>query len=295
VSETQTTNWTTRKLLDWMTEQFTTREIDSPRLIGEMLLSHVLGGNRIDLYANANRVASESERQTLRELVQRAMKHEPVQYIVGNAWFFGAEFRVDNTTLIPRSCTERLVEQVISHCTNLTSGARIAEIGTGSGCIAVTLASNMPEATIIATDISKDALTLAESNTKIHKVENQITFLEGDAAAPLLDLERFDVLCSNPPYIPDEEMLGLSRNVIDWEPKLALSGGIDGMEIVRKIIASASKLLKPEGLLIIEIATSTRDKALELAQAAAFLEDVKIIRDEFGDDRFLKAIRSVDK
>lgn len=278
-----------------MTGQFASREIDSPRLIGEMLLRHVLGGNRIDLYANANRVASESEREKLRELVQRAMKHEPVQYIVGNAWFFGSEFQIDDSTLIPRSCTERLVEQVISHCTALTTLASIAEIGTGSGCIAITLASNISEASVVATDISKDALSLAKTNAKLHNVENQITFLEGDGASPLLDFEPFDVLCSNPPYIPDEEMLGLGRNVIEWEPRLALSGGIDGMDIIRKIIANASKLLKPGGLLIIEIATSTRDKTLELAQVEASFDDVKIIRDGFGDDRFLRAIRCEDK
>ena len=120
-----------------MTEQFTSKEIESPRLIAEMLLSHVLGGQRIDLYADANRITTDEERATLRALVLRAMKHEPVQYIVGNAWFFGTEFQVNESTLIPRSCTERLVEQVIAHCQEKVISPRIADIGTGSGCIAV--------------------------------------------------------------------------------------------------------------------------------------------------------------
>ena len=275
-----------------MTEQFSNKKIDNPRLIGEMLLTHVLGGSRIDLYANANRVATDAERNELRELVQRAMKHEPVQYIVGNAWFFGVEFQVNSSTLIPRSCTERLVEQVIEHCNSShDSTFDIAEIGTGSGCIAITLASNMEHAKIVATDISSAALELAQTNASIHKIDTQISFVEGDGVDPLLDFGSFDVICSNPPYIPDCEMAHLAANVLDWEPKLALSGGKDGMDVISQIIAKAPKVLNPHGLLIIEIATSTRDQALALAQNEPAFGEAKIIRDAFGDDRFLRAIR----
>ncbi len=275
-----------------MTEQFTAKKIDNPRLIGEMLLTHVLGGARIDLYANADRVATGEERDTLRELVQRAMKHEPVQYIVGTAWFFGVEFQVNNSTLIPRSCTERLVEQVIAHCkSEFESTCNIAEIGTGSGCIAITLASNMECAKIVATDISNEALELAQTNATIHKADSQITFVQGDGVDPLLNVGPFDVVCSNPPYIPDCEMAKLDSNVLDWEPKLALSGGKDGMDVISRIIADAPKVLQPNGLLIIEIATSTRDQALAMLQNEPAFEDAKIIRDAFGDDRFLRAIR----
>jgi release factor glutamine methyltransferase len=277
-----------------MTEQFSNKKIDNPRLISEMLLTHVLGGSRIDLYANANRVATDAERNELRELVQRAMKHEPVQYIVGTAWFFGVEFQVNSSTLIPRSCTERLVEQVIAHCNpSRDSTFDIAEIGTGSGCIAITLASNMEHAKIVATDISSAALELAQTNASIHKIDTQISFVEGDGVDPLLDFGSFDVICSNPPYIPDCEMADLAANVLDWEPKLALSGGKDGMDVISQIIAKAPKVLNPHGLLIIEIATSTRDQALALAQNEPAFEEAKIVRDAFGDDRFLRAIRRV--
>lgn len=292
MSETQITKWTTRLLLDWMTEQFTVTKIENPRLIGEMLLTYVLGGARIDLYAHADRVATDAERNTLRELVQRAMKHEPVQYIVGTAWFFGIEFQVNSSTLIPRTCTERLVEQVIAHCNPSTeSSFHIAEIGTGSGCIAITLARNMEHARIVATDISNEALELAQANTAIQKVETQISFLQGDGVDPLLDLGLFDVVCSNPPYIPDCEMTQLAANVLDWEPKLALSGGKDGMDVISQIITKAPRILKPNGLLIIEIATSTMNQALALVQDEPSFEEAKIIRDAFGDERFLRAIR----
>ena len=294
MSETKVTTWTTRLLLEWMAEQFTTRNIDNPRLIGEMLLTHVLGGARIDLYADANRIASDAEREALRVLVQRAMKLEPVQYIVGNAWFFGLEFKVNNSTLIPRSCTERLVEQTIDYCNKLPiQRITIAEIGTGTGCIAVTLASNLHDAEIFASDISRDAIELARANAEIHRVESQISFLEGDGVSPFLTLSEFDVLCSNPPYIPDAEMEQLEPIVLDWEPKVALSGGRDGMDIVSSILSGAPKILKPNGLLIIEIASSTRDLALDLALSNPDLTEVKITRDAFGDERFLKAIRRV--
>ena len=273
-----------------MAEQFASREIENPRLISEMLLTHVLGGKRIDLYADANRTATDEERASLRALVQRAMKHEPVQYIVGNAWFFGTEFQVNSSTMIPRSCTERLVEQVITHCQENTPSPRIADIGTGSGCIAVTLATHVPEAKITATDISPDALELAKVNASVQNVETQITFLEGDGSTPLLDLDPFDVVCSNPPYIPDDEMSQLAPNVVDWEPTSALSGGKNGLDLISTIISNAPKILKPRGLLIIELASSTRDEALELAITEEDLVDAKIIRDAFGDDRFLRAI-----
>ena len=273
-----------------MAEQFSSREFENPRLIAEMLLTHVLGGKRIDLYADANRTATDEERATLRAFVQRAMKHEPVQYIVGNAWFFGTEFQVNSSTMIPRSCTERLVEQVITHCQEKAPSPRIADIGTGSGCIAVTLATHVPEAKITATDISPDALELAKVNASVQNVETQITFLEGDGSTPLLDLDPFDVVCSNPPYIPDDEMSQLAPNVVDWEPTSALSGGKNGLDLISTIISNAPKILKPRGLLIIELASSTRDEALELAITEEDLVDAKIIRDAFGDDRFLRAI-----
>lgn len=277
-----------------MIERFEKHNIDSPRLISEMLLTHLFGGQRIDLYAHIDRIATDQERETLRTYVKRTLQHEPVQYIVGKAIFYGMEFEINDSTLIPRSCTHIIVDQALLHCkTNVPSVRipRIADIGTGSGCIAITLASNLPECSITATDISKEVLKLAMKNAEKHNVSEYISFIHGDGTTPLSSLEPFDIICSNPPYIPDSEMDSLAPNVRKWEPDIALSGGSDGLQVVRSIIDTASAYLKPEGVLIIEIATSTRDLVLDLARASTSLRDTIILRDQHGDDRFLRAMK----
>ncbi len=291
MSQTNTDQWTTRALLAWMTKHFEDNAIESPRLISEMLLTHLFGGERIDLYANVDRIATDDERTALRDFVKRTLNHEPVQYIVGKAWFYGMEFHVNSSTLIPRSCTEVLVEQALQHAPQFTTDTlRIADIGTGSGCIAVTIAKNL-DATIVATDISQDALELAERNAIQHGVSEKIQFVKGDGVAPIESAECFHILCSNPPYIPDAEMATLDKNVGEWEPKLALSGGEDGLGIIRPLLEKAPNLLVEGGILVVEIASSIRNDVLDLALANPLLKDPKILRDQSGDDRFLRAIR----
>ncbi len=277
-----------------MVSRFEEHAIDSPRLISEMLLTHVFGGQRIDLYANADRHATEEERETLRSLVKRTLEHEPVQYIVGKAWFNGIEFAVNQSTLIPRSCTETIVDQCLQYCNSskTNSPARIADIGTGSGCIAVSIAMNRQPSSIVATDISVDALELAKENAKTHRVEEAITFMHGDGLTPIQDLLPFDCICSNPPYIPEQEMKELAPNVKDWEPKLALAGGEKGLRVTEPLLELAPSCLKIGGILLLEIASSTKNVVLELAQGNAQLQDVVILRDSFGDDRFLRATRT---
>tara|TARA_B100000959_G_C14937967_1_gene606550 strand:+ start:635 stop:1516 length:882 start_codon:yes stop_codon:yes gene_type:complete len=292
VPETNTEQWTTRRLLSWLTERFESNEIESPRLISEMLLTHVLGGQRIDLYANVDRIATDAERETLRSFVKRTLEHEPVQYIVGNTWFYGMEFHVDSSTLIPRTCTEAIVEQTLHYAAlSASSPTLIADIGTGTGCIAITIAANLDDCEIVASDISKDAIQLAEKNANKHGVQNRISFLEGDGLNPHASLPPFDIICSNPPYIPDSEMTALDPNVGKWEPKLALSGGKDGLDVLKPLIENASKSLVQGGVLLLEIASSTKDTCLELAKLNPALQEPTILRDRFGDDRFLRAIK----
>lgn len=275
-----------------MSERFEKHNIDSPRLISEMLLSHVLDGQRIDLYAHVDRIASDDELVSLRSFVKRTLDNEPVQFIVGKVWFLGAEFNVNPSTLIPRTCTETIVEQTVRHCRTFhTSDAtiRIADIGTGGGCIAITLANTLPNCEITATDVSEDALALALENAKLHGVDDRITFVHGDGTLPLQPLEPFDVICSNPPYIPDHEFDSLDPNVRDWEPRIALSGGQDGLKVIRPLIETAPDFLLSNGLLLIEIATSVKNQVLQLAQSSSSLSDETILKDQFGDDRFLRA------
>ena len=278
-----------------MRERFENHNIDSPRLISEMLMSHVLGGQRIDLYADVDRIASKEELVSLRSFVKRTLDNEPVQFIVGKVWFFGAEFNVNPSTLIPRTCTETIIEQAVRHSKTVQRSEttiRIADIGTGGGCIAITLATTLPNSEITATDISEDALALALENATLHGVADQITFIQGDCIDPLKPLAPFDVICSNPPYIPDHELNTLDPNVRDWEPTIALSGGQDGLKIIRPLIETAPDCLVPGGMLIMEIATSISEEVLKLAQSSSSLKDESILKDQFGDDRFLKATKT---
>jgi len=278
-----------------MTEHFEEHKIDTPRIISEMLLTHILGGERIDLYANVERIATEEERETLRQCVKRTLEHEPVQYIIGKTLFFGMEFEVNSSTLIPRGCTQRLVEQAMHHCNqneNPVRSPRIADIGTGTGCIAITIAANLPTSAITATDISSAALALAQKNAQSHGVEDRISFIQGDGTSPLSDLAPFDIICTNPPYIPDHEMVTLDRNVREWEPTIALSGGLDGMQVAKPIIETAASCLTNKGILLMEIAESTKDLLLEISRSTTTLKDAVILRDQFGDDRFLRAAKA---
>jgi len=168
---------------------------------------------------------------------------------------------------------------------------QIADIGTGSGCIGITIATQLPQASMTATDIEPTALQLAKRNAARLNVESQMTFLEGDGFAPLQGC-RFDVVCSNPPYVPTHEMETLAPNVRDWEPKSALSGGDDGLNLIRPMIHDAHLHLNSNGCLLIEIASSIKDAVLDLANHERTLRDVKILRDQHGDDRFLRAFLS---
>ena len=274
-----------------MESRFEEHAIDSPRLISEMLLTHVFGGERIDLYANVDRRATDDELVVLRSYVKRTLEHEPVQYIVGNAWFNGIEIAVNSSTLIPRTCTETLVDQCLQRCNASNENLRIADIGTGSGCIAISIALHALSCSVIATDISDEALTLAQENAKTHCVEQKISFIHGDGLVPLQALPAFDIICSNPPYIPDAEMDQLDSNVKEWEPKLALLGGKNGLLVIEPLLKLAPVCLNTGGLLLMEIATSIKNQVVELAESNPDFQDVTILRDRFGDDRFLRAVK----
>lgn len=297
--------WTTRRLLAWMMDTFTRKELDSPRIQAEMLLEHVLGCKRLDLYTDPDRPATPLERATLRDLISRALKHEPVQYLVGEASFFGKMFKVDRRVLIPRPSTGTIVEEVLQHnrATGIASRAKgdgllIADICTGSGCIAITLLKNLPGARAIATDISPGALELATENATRHGVADRIDLLQGDLLTPLREfppasgVESFDYFVSNPPYIPDSEWAAVEPNVKDYEPHLALRGGTDGLDFIRPLITQAPPFLKVGGMLLIECAASHIQEAADLFRAQPILEDIRILKDIDGLPRVIAARRA---
>jgi release factor glutamine methyltransferase len=293
--------WTTRKLLAWMSEAFTRNKLDSPRLFAELLLSHVVGCDRLKLYMDADRPASELERQTLREMVGRALKNEPVQYLVGEAWFYGMPLHVDRRVLVPRPSTETIVEQVLQHARaepgfggKSGEGVCFADIGTGSGAIALVLLKNMSEARALATDISADALEVARRNAQRHSLADRVEFLQGDLLGPLEDHPAgrgLHYVVSNPPYIPDNEWDAVERNVKDYEPHGALRGGMDGLKFVRPVIEGAPKYLRAHGLLLVEIAAATAPGVLELAKGHPMLESARVEQDLEGLQRVLVARR----
>ncbi|MEL6328875.1 MAG: peptide chain release factor N(5)-glutamine methyltransferase [Planctomycetota bacterium] len=274
--------WTTRRLLQWIGGALAERGIDSPRLCAEMLVSHVIGCERLRLYMDPDRPAAPDERDTLRDLVRRALTHEPIQHLVGEAWFFGLPFNSDGRALVPRPSTETIVEHVLQLARSETVD-RVADVCTGSGCIAIALAKNLPGATIIASDISADALGLARENAERHGVSDRIELREGDLLAPLDGEAPFAALVANPPYIPDHEWEAVEPNVKDHEPTLALRGGADGLDLVRPLIEGASALLRPGGILAVEVAACHTEDARTIA--ASSFDDVRVLKDVDGLDR----------
>lgn len=309
--------WTTRKLLQWMRDAFTKKGLDAPGLSSELLMAHVLGCERLKLYLDVDRPASDEERARLRDLVTRALNHEPVQYLVGTAWFFGLPISVDKRVLIPRPSTETIVEHVLQHARAARGGhgasrgadpndtapapstpLLIADICTGSGCIAIALAKRLPGARVVATDLSADALDVARANAEKHAVADRVDLAHGDLLAPVLahpvagKKSSLDYLVSNPPYIPDHEWEAVEPNVKNHEPHAALRGGPDGMEFVSRILADGPALLAPGGQILVEIAACTGPDALALARAHPLLADARIIHDHEGLARVIVATRS---
>ncbi len=292
--------WTSRRLQAWMTDAFTRADLDQPRLLSEMLLAHVLGCDRLALYTDPDRPASPDELDRLRALVRRALKHEPVQYLVGEAWFYGLRFKVDRRALIPRPCSEVLVERVVEHIKRPPDASDeeriIADVCTGSGCLAIAIATQIPHARVIASDISADALSLAAENIALHHLEDRIELREGNLLEPFDEDDRLRgslaALVANPPYIPDDEWPDVAPNVREHEPTIALRGGADGMDLVRPIIAGAESLLRPQGLLVIEVATRRAREALALIEARNAFAHARIHRDQDNLERVVEARRA---
>lgn len=264
------------------------------------LMAKAIGTDPIHLYTDLDRPASAQERATLRELVTRASGNEPVQYLLGQGGFLGRQFEVGPGVLIPRTATEGIVQHVLTWHRGLDPAARpdplwIADIGTGSGCLGITLAMQLPRASVVAVDVSADAISCAKRNASKHGVRDRVEVIEGNLCEPLSDRgreSRFDVIVSNPPYIGDERYEQLQPNVKSFEPALALRGGADGLDIVRTLFETAPHHLEPGGLLVVEVDDIHATEACQLAQDCGELVECRVLKDEFGDNRFVRAERS---
>lgn len=302
-------SWTTRKLLAWMTKAFEDKGLDAPRRQAEMLMAHVIGCERLKLYMDPDRPAAPLERDTLRGLVKRALTDEPIQYLVGEELFFGMRFKVDKRVLIPRPSTQTIVEAVLQHArknpdagavreSDAGTGIMIADICTGSGCIAAALAKHLPGARVVATDLSEDALAVAKINIEAHDLSDRVDLLKGDLLDALQThpaagrARSLRYLCSNPPYIPDDEWASVEPNVKNHEPTLALRGGPDGMDLVSRLIAGAPAFIEPGGLMLIEVAASRAERARSMAEAHPDLTNARILKDSDGLPRVIVAERA---
>jgi release factor glutamine methyltransferase len=229
------------------------RGVESPRLQTELLLAHLLKMPRMKLYLNFERTLTPVETDALRKLVKRRGLREPLQHITGSTSFCGLEIAVNRHVLIPRPETEILAELGWQFLTTLNAQPSTAlDFGTGSGCIAIALAAKCPTAKIVAIDISADALVLATQSAARNNVAEKIRFLQSDSFAALPADTRFDLIISNPPYIPSAEITTLQPEVRDFDPRGALDGGADGLNFYRLLAAKAKSLLKPDGKIMLE-------------------------------------------
>ena len=274
---------TVLEVLSSTTAYFQRHNIESPRLNAEHLLAHVLGRQRIELYLEFERELKESELSPLRDLVRRRGAGEPLQHLLGTVEFCGRTFVCDNRALVPRPETEQLVERIKSLIENRKS--KIVDVGTGSGIIALSLAAEFPEAEIIATDISEDALALAGENAARLGLTDRVRFVR----THLLENAEgvFDLIAANLPYISTEQRQNLSREVLH-DPEVALFAGVRGDELVWELIERAPSRLRPGGILALEIGAG-QSEALMLALAGKNYRDIWTEKDYSGVTRFLFA------
>jgi len=288
------TQWTIQKLLTWITEYLTKNDVDAPRLSAELLLSHVLKLTRIELYTQFNKIVEKADLDVLHGLVKRAGEHEPVAYLVGRTEFYSIELEVDAHCLIPRPETELLVQKAIEFLRTREGMQHVCDLCTGSGCIAVAIAKNFPEARVTATDISDAALAVAAHNVEKYGLGERVQLLCGDLFEPLvphLDVTQWDLIVCNPPYVSAAEYEALAKNVKDYEPELALRAGDDGLDIYRRINAQIDQYLKPNGTLLLEIGYAQGPAVRELLEATELFAEIVVEKDTNNNDRIVTARR----
>jgi release factor glutamine methyltransferase len=267
--------WTIREVLDWATEDFAGRGIESPRLDAELLVAEALGTDRVGLYLDLHRPLVDRERSSIRPLVARRREREPVAYILGHRDFYGRRFNVTKDVLIPRPDTETLVDHALD-CIPEAQPCRVLDIGTGSGAIAVTIAAERPLAMVTATDISEAALKVAAYNAERLGVADRIQF---ERANLLSSTEQYDLIVSNPPYIARSEMRSLQAEVREHEPSGALEAGEDGLDIITALLVATEAAAATGAQLLVEVGAGQAPSVLDLASGRTAWQLVAVHRD----------------
>ncbi|NLH47383.1 MAG: peptide chain release factor N(5)-glutamine methyltransferase [Myxococcales bacterium] len=280
--------WTVLSLLNWCRDFFAGKGIATARLDAELLLAHVLGTDRLGLYLRYDQPLEAAELQTLHELVARRGRREPLAHLLGTKEFYSLSFLSDGRVLTPRPETELLVDKTLEALA-ADAPQRLCEIGVGSGCVTIALATQRPLWRFTATDISAAALGVAAENLRRHGVADRVTLYEADLFAA--DPEPYDAVLSNPPYLTTAECGAAMPEVAQYEPATALDGGDDGLAVIRRLIAAAPERLRPGGLLALECGAGQSPAVLALLRESGAFTTMAAWRDLAGTERVLTARR----
>lgn len=278
--------WTINSLLNWTVKYFKSKNISSARLDAEVLLSYVLGQERIYLYVHFDEPMQQNELCKFREYVKKRAQHMPIAYIIGTKEFMGLPFKVTPDTLIPRPDTEILVENVLAN-TDKNEEVKIVDIGTGSGAIILSLLVNLPKAIGKTVDIASKAIEVARENAAALKVDDRCEFFVGDLFTPL-NSDEFDIIVSNPPYIPQKDIVSLETDVKMYEPIGALTDGGDGLGYYRRLLMEGRAYLKKNGFIALEIGIYQSEAVKRIAEDNGW-KNIRIIKDYAGIDRVVLA------
>ena len=278
--------WTIGRILKWTEQYFKEKGIESPRLDAEVLLSHILGRERIYLYVHFDEPLEPAELARYREAIKQRVQRVPVAYIIGEKEFMGLTFKVTEDTLVPRPDTEILVQAAIERLRARGDAPRFADIGTGTGAICLSVLHFLPKAQADTVDISPAARAVAEENAAALGASDRVTFHTGDLLAPLAG-QCYDAILSNPPYIPDGDIAALAPEVRLKEPHTALAGGKDGLDFYRRLMADAPALLKDGGFLAVEV--GIHQAAPVAALAVPSFSRTEILKDYAGIERVVIA------
>lgn len=280
-----TEQWNIRRLIAWASEYLAGYGVDSPRLSAELMLGRVLNLERLQLYLRFDQPLKPDELAAFKELLLRRRDHEPMAYILGSREFYGLDILVGPGVLVPRPESEHLVEEGLKALDGI-SNPRILDLCTGSGCVALALAQERPDAQVIGADISKQALAFARRSADKLELSQRVQWLAGDLYDPLAAAGGFfHLITANPPYVREDEWQDLSAEVREYEPRQALVSGQNGLEMIGQIIIGSRAFLQPFGVLLMEVGSGQSKAALNTASQAGIFERVSAVQDLAGIER----------
>lgn len=287
VSEQLNQTWTIARLLAWTKDYFTKHGIDSPRLTAELLLSYCLSMKRLDIYLNHDKPLSSEELSSFKALIKRRTDREPVAYITGSKGFWSLDLSVTPDVLIPRPDTECLVEAALKilPLKNTNGSLRVIDLGTGSGAVVLSIASDRPDNLYYAVDISEKALGVAKQNKTRNKIDASVLFVNSSWLSSFTDKPVFDLIVSNPPYIRTGDIKGLEPEITGYEPEIALDGDVDGLSCIRNILIEAEGRIKSGGWLMIETGSDQKKEVMSMAEKHGSYCDIEYKKDAAGLDR----------